>query len=283
MRRVLAAVDLTPMGRRVAERARLIAEEVGASVTLVHVVDAMPTDFMDTEERRVLRESSIARAHDLAEWLRWRGDVSVDLVLPSGNPARHVSRLAKQADVVLAGTSSIDSGRIGPITRRLARMARVGVVAVRRQPRVPYRRVLAAVDLSDRSRQSIELAQRMAPSAEITVAYAVVSRFDEMLVNAGHSAEEVEDMRSRRLASAQSALDEFVEPFGDVRTLVVSGPPSTALAEAARRRNADLVTVSSKGGGGDSMVLLGTVAEEVLEAAPCDVAVARIDSPFRRP
>jgi len=283
VRRILAAVDLTPMGRRVAERARLIAEETDASITLVHVVNSDASAFMSAEEQAKVRDITIQQAHDLAEWVRGRCSCSVDLVLPSGSASRHISHLAKQADVVLSGTSSLDAARVGPVTRRLARMARVGVVAVRRQPRVPYRRVLAAVDLSERSRQAVDLARRIAPTAEVTAAYAVVSRFDEVLAASGVSSDEIESMRNRRVASAQDAMVEFVSYWDDVKPLVVSGPPSTALAEAARHRSSDLVTVSSKGGGGDSMVLLGAVAEEVLEAAHCDVAVARVESVFRRP
>ena len=81
----------------------------------------------------------------------------------------------------------------------------------------------------------------------------------------------------------RKAMHDFVGLWSDVKPLVVTGPPSQALNEAVRKRSADLVTVANKGGGGDSMVLLGTVAEEVMETAPCDVAVARVDSVFRRP
>ncbi len=283
MRRVLAAVDLSPMGRRVAERGRMLAEEHGASLTLVHVVEEDSDEIMSQRERDRLREAATAAASDLAGWLRGRCGVEVELVTPDGHPAREVAKLARKADVVVAGTSSIDAAQVGPVTRRLARMARVGVVAVRRQPRTQYRRVLAAVDLSDSSRQSVELARRLAPTAEITAAFAVTSRFDPMLADAGMSAVEIDQMRSQRIARAKEAMDRFVSQWADVKPLVVSGSPSEALNEAVRRRQSDLITVSNRGGAGDSMVLLGAVAEEVMQTAPCDVAVARVESVFRRP
>lgn len=281
--RVLAAVDLTPMGRRVAERARLLAEAHGADLTLVHVVEAGSDDLMSPVERAELRLAAKDSAVHLAEWIRSRGDVDVRLVTPRGNPVREIAKLAKSSDVVLAGTSSIDAALVGPVTRRLARMSRVGVVAVRRQPRVPYRRVLAAVDLSDSSRQAVELARRLAPGAEIVATYAVASRFDPMLADAGMTPERIDELRTKRIAQARAAMNDFVADWPDVAPLVVSGSPSEALNEAVRRRACDLVTVANKGGAGDSMVLLGAVAEEVMHAAPCDVAVARVEAVFRRP
>lgn len=283
LRRVLAAVDLTPMGRRVAERARLLAEAHGASLMLVHVVEAGSDQLMSPVERAELRLAAKDAAVHLAEWIQSRTSIAVDLVTPRGNPVRQIARLAKDADVVVSGTSSIDAAHVGPVTRRLARMARVGVVAVRRQPRVPYRRILAAVDLSDSSRAAVELACRLAPDAEITATYAVPARFDPMLANAGMSPERIDELRTRRIAQAREAMKEFVKDWPRVHPLVVSGPPSEALEEAVRRRSCDLVTVANKGGAGDSMVLLGAVAEEIMQSSPCDVAVARVESVFRRP
>ena len=92
---------------------------------------------------------------------------------------------------------------------------------------------------------------------------------------------EVTDAASYRVVVF--ALDEFAATWNSARTLIVEGPPSQAIEEAARRRGADLVTVSSRGAGASSMVLLGGTAEEIMSASPCDVAVARTEGTFRRP
>lgn len=283
MRNIVAAIDLTPVGRRVAERARLVAEQHGASLTLVHVFDPAEGVLLDPGEMAVFKRAATERAHDLAEWVRSRTETPVALVIPSGNPTAHIARLAKDADLIVAGTSSLDAGQVGPVTRRLARKARTGVLAVRRQPRRAYQRVLATVDLSDSSRQAIEIAFELAPGAEVLAAYALVSRFDQMLIEAGRSPAEVEKLHRNRMGKAEEALARFVSGYPGVKPLVVSGPPSTALSETARRRSVDLVTSAAKGGGGSSLVLLGTVAEEVLESAHCDVAIANVDGHFRRP
>ena len=48
-------------------------------------------------------------------------------------------------------------------------------------------------------------------------------------------------------------------------------------------QSADLVVVGSRGANATRMVLLGSVPSSLLDASPCDLAIARIPSDFRRP
>lgn len=282
--RVVAAFDLSPVGRRVVERARLIAEEQNSPLLLVHVVETVKGAFLDSDHLRSLRRHREGAAEQTLHWVRERTSVPAELALPRGNPARAIARLVDIDDLVVAGASSLDIERTGSVTRRLAHASRAGVVSVRRQPRAQYRRVLAAVDMSEASRGAVELALRMAPKAEVTAVYALPARFDELLADTGAPADELALLRARRLRDAAAALEDFVGAWeGAVKSRVVDGPPLETIAEEVRRRAADLVTVASRGMNADSMVLLGTVAEGIMETAPCDVALARVPSVFRRP
>ena len=79
-------------------------------------------------------------------------------------------------------------------------------------------------------------------------------------------------------------LDAFCAPWTDrVKTLVMDGPPAESIEEVVRRKSADLVVVATSGASDDSMILLGTVPENVFGTIPCDVAVAQVESTFRRP
>lgn len=83
---------------------------------------------------------------------------------------------------------------------------------------------------------------------------------------------------------AAERMDTYVQEWkSQVRTLVVDGPALGAVDETVRHRNADLVVASSRGATATRMVLLGTVAEGLLDAVPCDVLIARVRSAFRRP
>ena len=249
----------------------------------MHAVDPAEFGFLDREERRAFLDSSKGLTEQLHSWIASRSSGDVDALVVEGNPARQVVKFSKDAEIIVAGTSSLDSERVGPITKRLARKARIGVVAVRRQPRSPYRRVLAAVDLSDRSRAAVDLARWLAPEGEIVATYSLPSRFDTVLRQSGMPEEQIAEYGARRLARARVAMDDFVAGWSDVKPQVLIGPPAASIDEEVRRRSVNLVTVGSRGAGGSSMVLLGAVAEAILENVPCDVGIARVDGTFRRP
>lgn len=283
-RAVVAGVDLTAMGRRVADRARIIAEESGAPLNLVYVVEPVAEALIEPSLARMMRDRQSRVAEELAVWCQERSAVAVDLEVVKGSPSWELVARAKGADLVIVGSSTIDAFTVGPTARRVARKATSHTLLVRRQPRAHYRRIIVTVDFSEASRVGVDTAIAMFPRAEITVLYSLTSRFDALLTDAGLFSEELDAARSRRLDMAADKMAEFAHPWGSrVRTMISDGPTLETIDEAVRRRNADLVVVSSRGATATRMVLLGTVAEGLLEAAPCDVLVARVKSTFRRP
>ena len=284
MAKVLAAVDLTPLGRRVADRGRLLAEELDGKLELIHVIEPMAEAFVPDAVAKLVRDHSQDAVESLAEWCRGRTGHSVSVSCMKGSPSWEIVKAAKKADLTLIGSSAIDHAQVGPTTRRVAESSRGDVLVVRRQPRVVYRRVVIGVDMSEASAKAVEAAFRFAPNAEYTLVHAVTSRFNSALIDAGLFSEEVTQSKRERLDRAGLALEEFAERWpGRVRTVVAEGPARDVIEETARRRSADLVSVANHGATATKMVLLGTVAGEVLEGLPSDVLVARVPSEFRRP
>ena len=275
---------MSAMARRVADRARIVAEENDTDLQLVHVLEPVKEAMIEPGLASLVHDHQRVEAGRLADWCRGRSKVEVALDIVKGSPSWELASRAKKADLVVLGSSSIDAFTAGPTTRRVARKATSDVLTVRRQPRVPYRRVIAAVDFSEASRMAVERTVELFPEADITVLYSLPSRFDPLLSEAGLFPEEVDASRGSRLEAAKDRMAEFVQEWdGDVRTLVTDGPPTETIDEVVRRRSADLVVVGSRGATATRMVLLGTIAEGILLTAPCDVLVARSHATFRRP
>lgn len=284
LRSIVAGIDLTVTGRRVADRAGMLAEETGASVRLVHVLEPVGEAMIDRDLARVMRDHQTSAAREIAEWVSQRTTAPVDLEVVKGSPSWEMVSRAKTADLAIVGSSSVDAFRVGPVSRRVARKATSDVLIVRRQPRVPYRRILTAVDFSEGSRIAVSRTTELFPESEVTALYALPSRFDPILESAGLFKEELEASRGSRIAAANDRMAEFAQSWnGSLRTLVVDGPPAETIEEVVRRRNADLVVVGNRGASATRMVLLGTVAEGLVGEAPCDVLVVRSRSAFRRP
>jgi nucleotide-binding universal stress UspA family protein len=272
------------MGRRVADRSRIIAESAGVDLILVHVIEPVGEAMIDPGLAKLMREHQEAQAEKLVAWCSERSSVDVRLVVSKGSPSWELASRAKNADLLVVGSSTIDAFTAGPVARRVARMATSDTLIVRRQPRVPYRRIIAGVDFSEASRAAVERSLTLFPDADITVLYSLPSRFDLVLSDAGMFSEELEASREYRLEVASDRMAEFVQPWnGKVRTLIADGPPTETIDEVARRRNADLIVVANRGASATRMVLLGTVAEGLVGHSACDVLIARSPSSFRRP
>lgn len=281
---VVAGVDLTAMGRRVAERARIIAENSRIPLRLVHVIEPVGEAFIEPGLAKLMREHQTAHAEKLAAWCRERAGTDVDLEVVKGSPSWELVARAKSAELVVVGSSTVDAFNIGPVARRVAEMATCDVLVVRRQPRGPYRRVVSAVDFSEASRVAVERSLGLFSEAQVTVLYSLPSRFDPILTQAGLFVEELEASRGKRLEQAEERMAEFSADWdGRISTLVVDGPPAETIDEVVRRNNADLVVVANRGASATHMVLMGTVAEDLISHAPCDVMVARSRARFRRP
>lgn len=83
------------------------------------------------------------------------------------------------------------------------------------------------------------------------------------------------DLVEQLEAQAKDQLDDFAAtlPGTDIQTLVSVGAPSAVMLEASE--SADLVVVGSRGRGGFSGLLLGSVGAQVAAHAACPVAVIR--------
>ena len=87
------------------------------------------------------------------------------------------------------------------------------------------------------------------------------------------------DLVEQLEVQAKAQLDEFAAnlPGTDIRTTVSIGAPSAVMLEASE--TADLVVVGSRGRGGFSGLLLGSVGAQVAAHAACPVAVIRQAAP----
>ena len=61
----------------------------------------------------------------------------------------------------------------------------------------------------------------------------------------------------------------------EVEILVREGYPATVIEDEARSIGADLIVIGTRGQGGIKHLLLGSVAERVVQKAPCPVLTVK--------
>jgi nucleotide-binding universal stress UspA family protein len=135
-------------------------------------------------------------------------------------------------------------------------------------------RIVIATDGSEGAcaavHEGIELAYEV--GAEVTF---VTVRHGVPLLGSPHYQEHL----TRQLAQARAALD-HAEEEADRRGVlheseILEGDPASLIADLAGSRNADLLVVGSRGHGGLTSALIGSISRALLTRSPVPVMVVR--------
>lgn len=282
--RPLLATDLSDAARPAARLLPLLCalEARGRAVTVLPHPD-MPTR-LPRDAREDVRAAIEARRVDaenvLREWLRAEKLSSYEAQVRYGSIVRMLTREAETADIVAVGatgTSRLERIMLGSVARGILR--RVGcdtLVARDGQGPRPIQSILLATDFQASSRAAAEVASSI---AAMTGAHTQLLHTIDPSVAAGilYPGE----MAGYDTSTVQKyAVDEIhrlnLERFeGSADERVVHGRAAQAIVAAGKDARADLLIVGSHGEGIASRVLLGSVAEAVVERAHCSVLLVR--------
>ncbi len=147
---------------------------------------------------------------------------------------------------------------------------------------VAIRRILVPLDFSDHAQSVVDWAVHLASSHSSHVvlmhAYHLPVEFQQM-----EGAYLPPDFWSNVKAESEQSLKRYAAPFEEAgvpfEIVVREGYPATAIEEEAERQDADLIVIGSRGLSGLRHLLLGSVAERVVQKAHCPVlTVKRTDS-----
>ena len=137
--------------------------------------------------------------------------------------------------------------------------------------------IVVGVDGSGHSHKALawavqEAAIRNAPLTVLTVAQAVVGYAGGPLRFPGDDAQTAQAKEAAQ-AETDKVLGELASQPTSVTVTAVHGLPAQELVRASA--GADLVVVGSRGAGGFSRLLLGSVTSQVAEHADCPVTIVR--------
>lgn len=277
-KRILLATDFSPRSDRAARRALLIARQLQARVTIVHVVD-------DEQPSRLI-EAARAEAERLLEGMRESFDtvdyVACDTYVATGEA--FAGTLAKADDI------SADLIVIGPHRRRILKDVFTGTTAERimREGRRPvlmvngpptnrYRNALLTTDMSPASLEACRAFDELA----------LIQEGSNILI---HVFDAPATRLMRRASLSQADMNDYVADEKnrvevELRTilqrqdfkpdrLVMRLDKSSVAAEildAAKEQDADLIVVGSRGQSLPAKLLLGSTTEALMRMSDRDV------------
>ncbi len=140
--------------------------------------------------------------------------------------------------------------------------------------------IVVATDFTENSLAALETAYSLASesSARLYVVHVV-----EIPAVAGPPLASVVPPVDQLYTAAQERLGGLIPAnLGDqiqLKTAVLTGTPSTAIADFALEKAADMILVGTHGRKGLARVLMGSQAEALLREAPCQVLVVKPKAP----
>jgi nucleotide-binding universal stress UspA family protein len=283
--KLLCATDLLPKSESAIDRAGLLAEELGADLTLLHVVSPVASE-------RVLEQSlqiAIARMKSRIRPPLWRTGKRPDVVVLAGNPARQIldTIAREEPDLLIVGPHDrrgVLDALEGRIAEKSVSARKCPVLVVQdggsvsyQHGSVPYRNILLALDVADGSGHALRTAERfvLKHGAQATVVHACESSHNAVLQGT---------VTEASLGSANDSLDEaaaamrgFLQQESADSTryelVVAEGNPVPTIMRAIGKHQPDLLVIGTRGDGRLRRAVLGSVASQLLQVAPCDVLI----------
>src|SRR3569833_1116961 len=283
--RIVCATDLLPKSEAAIARAGMLADELRADLSLLHVVTPMDSE-------RVLEQTlstNIARMKARARPQLWSARTNADVAVRTGNPARLiVETLDKsRARLLVVGphrTRSLRDTLEGTIAEKVLIARRWPLLVVRKPPRAAYQRVLLALDLSEASASAIRAAESLvlAPRAEVKIVHAHETPYEGRLSSAGVDMDTMVRYASGWEREARNAVRGLMHSESvDLERYditVENGRPAPAILRAIEGYRPDLIVMGTRARGRLRRALLGSVANRVLHESSCDALVVPEDS-----
>ncbi len=305
MRNLLAATDISAPSRHTALRAAILAQQIGAKLELVHVLDKNELNellqlFSGNGEawqeriRSQARESLLQFADNISEPL----GINVGCHLVEGKVLESIAaRLdSLNADLLIVGargTGFMRDQLLGATAERLQRITQCPVLTVKQPPRKTYQSVLVPIDFSPWSLSAISLALEVAPKAKLILLHAYKVPFEgKMRFARGkmrfarEEEETIQRYRDKVRQEADARLHQTAIDAGiateDWCPVVIHGNTIDRIREQEEEQGADLIILGKHGLGLGIGVaeefLVGSNTRQVLIHARCDVLVA----PYRK-
>jgi nucleotide-binding universal stress UspA family protein len=277
---ILVATDLTDRSELAVSRAAMLCRETRATeLSLLHVVAAgLPPSLAD--QQRGAAETFLAQR--LVALQNEAAAGSFDTIIRTGTPFDAIigESLSRAADLVVIGAP----GRhryaeffMGTTAELVIRIGVQPVLMVKKEPREPYRRVLAAFDSSEGSVRALHMALAIAPTAQFRVVHA----WRPPLASIGgmEAAREAIDRENARLKvliheAASTAITRPQSAGADVSIELREENPHQVIASQCGWADLLVMGTHSKGRLA-STVNIGSLARHLLVEAPCDVLTSR--------
>jgi len=278
MKKILCATDFSLRSELAVDRAAALARRFGAELVLLHAVDDdQPRPMVD---RRCddAREALVARVANVREWGQL--DATVEVRVGTAFVAILEAARTSNAELIVMGAHRRRLLRDVVAGTTIERVLRTGghpVLMVNTATLVDYQSVLVALDASEASARALRVAKSlgMLDGMRVSVVHAFEPIYKGMMSWTGVREDSVAKYSAAWAREASTELYRFLESNGladTVRNLELEdGLPFPSIKRVVERSRPHLLVIGTRGHSGVKRLLLGSVAERVLNEIECDI------------
>lgn len=297
--RVLCPIDFSETSRHAIEQAAAIAGWYRAQLIALHVYSPVfaPVPMLPAPRDRVA-DYELERVHGEAKAFldgSRKAGADVDLILDVGSAAAQILERAAAlpADLIVMGThgaSGFEHLMLGSVTEKVLRKATCPVLTVPPRAhvtsRLPFRRIVCAVDFSEWSSAALVLAASFAQEAgaSLDLVHVLEWPWDEPPPPAfaelpPEQATALSEFRRYLVTSATNRLESVGSEAAGNRSAatvhVVHGKPYVQLLRVAADLDADLIVLGVHGRNPIDLAVFGSTTNQVVRRASCPVLTLR--------
>ncbi len=272
MKSILVATDLSNRSDRAVQRAFRVAEQSGAELTVVNIVDsALP--------ERIAQEVASSSKDKLQSFCASISAKPVTVRVEIGDPLVSIHAVADEvdADLIVVGVHrerAIADFFLGTTVERLARASLRPILLVTGAVDHDYERPVCGIDMSPACLAAVEAASRIAPNGRISTFHAVHVPFRGFLAPSESAAAHGPFVDAAR-HELEGWLKGVTFPQNCEPPKIEVGGVAEALYRTVTDKKGDLIVIGAHGRSSLSPSYLGSLAEDLIRRPPRDLLIVR--------
>jgi nucleotide-binding universal stress UspA family protein len=270
---IVIASDLTQPSTVALARAVSLKAQLGAHLTVLHVLEATTAADLSEQPRRQAVELLAAQLRSVThEELRhlW-------LKVVEGEADKTIIAEAMDADLIILGDGRKAGWRErfgGTTTERLVRMSERPVLIARRPAERPYQRLFSAFDGSAAACRALSIGLSIANEAQCLVMHA-----NETRIAAEFASRRAANALAKRhldtvMTELRTTLQDLAPLPAQPQVKIVEGNAHFLIREGMRDFSPDLVVAGTHARSAVATAFLGSFAADLLADTDCDVLIA---------
>jgi nucleotide-binding universal stress UspA family protein len=282
--RILFPVDFSDHSSHIAPEVQAVAQHFKAEVILLHAFEVPPVWYGETSAAMFSTLVDVAALHEgrVRQLEQWRTthlpQAAAQCIVKDGEAGRMIVETARseKADLIMMPTRGYGPFRralLGSITGKVLHDAECPVwtaahtEAIDSRPSGQWRRILAAVDLTERSIPVLEWASRLAKDFEASLTIVHVAFHTEIAAHKYLDA--VRTLAEQKAIERISELQQSAGTSAPVR-ITFGEDIAASVSEIAKQNETDLV-VTGRGHLSSTLGRLRSHVYSIIRKSPCPV------------